>query len=977
MSRLIKIADWSGEKRGNVVFVHGLGGHPYDTWRRSPTDDTLWPLWLAEDVKGLSVYSLGYISPPTNWIGTAMPLLDEAANALRVLLNGPELREGSIVFVCHSLGGLIVKQILRAANEQRANRETADFLARVRQVIFIATPHTGSGKATLIEKLGFWTWGSDAARDLVANKPELRDLNFGYRILARERKEQLRHLSYYEMVNTLFGRIVEPNSADPGLPDCTPTPIREDHITIAKPRRRDELVYAETKNFISKLAPEAADAAELRPYPLEPFKMDWSWSRLVPKVVRIAAMVLVATGIWLGVPRLHAIYSAIFSTQAQVKQTRLKVEDTRSDVAEVLRIVSQKEGVPLETLRAILNEMGEVATTADSGEIGRLLTKKAAEFKVLTERLSRLSDVDPEVGRLRLLAADALKAGHFNDADSSLAAAELRDLAGLGDLETMARQKQLSAAETRGQRGDAAMLRTNPDAYREAAAHYAEAARIAMASDANIGRQYAIKQGLSLVTLGDEFGQNQALVDAVDFFQNKIATVDRNNNSLDWAEMQNDLGNALLTLGQRESGTEKLEQALASYREALKERTRERVPLDWAGTQNDLGNALSELGQRESGTEKLEQAVASYREALTERTRERVPLDWAGTQNNLGNALLTLGQRESGTEKLEQAVASYREALKEWTRERGPLDWARTQNNLGIALLTLGRRESGTEKLEQAVASYREALTERTRERVPLDWAGTQNNLGNALSELGQRESGTEKLEQAVASYREALTEWTRERVPLDWARTQNNLGIALSELGQRESGTEKLEQAVASYREALTEWTRERVPLDWARTQNNLGIALSELGQRESGTEKLEQAVASYREALTEWTRERVPLDWARTQNNLGNALLTLGQRESGTEKLEQAVASYREALTEWTRERVPLDWARTQNNLGIALSELGQRESGTEKLEEAVAAYREALKEFTSKAAPNQHDISQQNVASCLALVEQRRKK
>jgi len=26
MSRLIKIADWSGEKRGNVVFVHGLGG---------------------------------------------------------------------------------------------------------------------------------------------------------------------------------------------------------------------------------------------------------------------------------------------------------------------------------------------------------------------------------------------------------------------------------------------------------------------------------------------------------------------------------------------------------------------------------------------------------------------------------------------------------------------------------------------------------------------------------------------------------------------------------------------------------------------------------------------------------------------------------------------------------------------------------------------------------------------------------------
>jgi hypothetical protein len=86
MSRLIKIADWSGEKRGNVVFVHGLGGHPYDTSRRRADDGTFWPLWLAQDISGLAVYSLGYTSPPTNWIGTAMPLLDEAAHALRVLL---------------------------------------------------------------------------------------------------------------------------------------------------------------------------------------------------------------------------------------------------------------------------------------------------------------------------------------------------------------------------------------------------------------------------------------------------------------------------------------------------------------------------------------------------------------------------------------------------------------------------------------------------------------------------------------------------------------------------------------------------------------------------------------------------------------------------------------------------------------------------------------------------------------------------
>jgi NAD(P)-dependent dehydrogenase (short-subunit alcohol dehydrogenase family) len=57
---------------------------------------TFWPLWLAEDVKGLAVYSLGYVSPPTNWIGTAMPLLDEAALALRVLRNSEDLKTGPI-----------------------------------------------------------------------------------------------------------------------------------------------------------------------------------------------------------------------------------------------------------------------------------------------------------------------------------------------------------------------------------------------------------------------------------------------------------------------------------------------------------------------------------------------------------------------------------------------------------------------------------------------------------------------------------------------------------------------------------------------------------------------------------------------------------------------------------------------------------------------------------------------------------------
>jgi tetratricopeptide (TPR) repeat protein/pimeloyl-ACP methyl ester carboxylesterase len=973
MARLIKIADWSGGKRGNVVFVHGLGGHPYDTWRRAPNDGTFWPLWLAEDVKGVSVYSLGYISPATNWLGTAMPLLDEAANILRLLLNETELRDGPIAFICHSLGGLIVKQILRAANEQRSNPAAADLVARTREVVFIATPHTGSGKATLMETLGFLVWGSDSARDLVANKPELRDLNFGYREFVKTRGDQISHLSFYEMVNTPLGRIVQPDSADPGLPNCTPTPFREDHVTIAKPRRRDELLYVETRNFVAKLAPEPASPGLLRSYPLEPFTLEWSWSQLVPKLVRIAAIGLVIAAIWLGIPRLHRLASTIVETRTEVAETRSKIDDTQAKVDQILLRISKTEGVPLETLRAILAAMGTVATTADQAEISRLLTAKAAEFNALTERLNRLSDADPEVARLRLAAADALKRGQFAEADSSLAGAEARDLAGLGDLEAIARQKRLSAAETRAQRASAAMLRANPDAYLEAAAHYAEAARIAQVVDPKTALRYTIDRGQSLMALGADFGRNESLQQAIDLFRATQAQLNPAPDTDDEAWVRTNLGNALVALGQREAGTEKLKEAIAAQREALKGRPRERVPYYWAMTQYNLGNALWALGQRESGTEKLDEAVTAYREALKEMTIEHNPYDWASAQSNLALALWQLGQRESGTEKLDQAAAAFREAQKALTRERYPLEWALTQNNLGNVLWTLGTRETDPEKFHEAIIAFREALKERTRERVPLDWAATQNNIGNTLVALAQREGGTTGLKEAIAAYREALKEITRDRYHLGWATVQNNLGTALWSLGISERDTGKFDEAVAAYRDALTERTRDRVPLDWAATQFNLGNALLSLGESENGTEKIDQAVAAYRAALSVTSREQAPLAWAKMLGNLGQALATIDQRNNDTAILTEAIANYRQALQEATREHAPLDWATIQYNLGAALYALGSRQTGTQTLQEAAEAFRATLQERTRERDPLNWAKAQAFLGAALCTIGQ----
>jgi hypothetical protein len=57
MSQLIKVAGWTGGVRAIAIFIHGLGGHAYDTWQRGTDSQSFWPLWLATDVNGLAVYT--------------------------------------------------------------------------------------------------------------------------------------------------------------------------------------------------------------------------------------------------------------------------------------------------------------------------------------------------------------------------------------------------------------------------------------------------------------------------------------------------------------------------------------------------------------------------------------------------------------------------------------------------------------------------------------------------------------------------------------------------------------------------------------------------------------------------------------------------------------------------------------------------------------------------------------------------------
>ncbi|MGH6829782.1 MAG: tetratricopeptide repeat protein, partial [Methylocella sp.] len=407
--------------------------------------------------------------------------------------------------------------------------------------------------------------------------------------------------------------------------------------------------------------------------------------------------------------------------------------------------VAREKGVEVASLRAVLVKLGEAGIPEE--DIPKRLDAKADELLALRAEIKVLRLGPPTLASIAEEAQNLINKGELDAARDALSRG--RDAARAVRIDSIRYEAGFLAQEAR--------LDDLQLAYRSAAAKYSESASLVAPFDARQQWRFLGDQARELYSQGIEFGDNAALVEAIDIYRRCLDLAPLSERPLDWAATENDLGNTLLALGERGNGTAQLQEAIAAYHNALKQWTRERVPLDWATAQNNLGLALWTVGERESGTVQLEEAVSAFREVLKEWSRDRVPADWAVTENNLGNALMRLGERESGTSRLEEAISAFREALKENTRELVPLDWAMIQNNLCGALRALGERESGTARLEEAVAACREALQERTRERVPLDWAMTQSNLGNALMRLGERETGTSRLEEAVVAYRNAL----------------------------------------------------------------------------------------------------------------------------------------------------------------------------------------------------------------------------
>ncbi|KAI9808253.1 MAG: hypothetical protein M1825_004710 [Sarcosagium campestre] len=131
----------------DIVAVHGLGGDAIDTWTH-PKSKAFWLKdFLPKQIPDARVMTFGYNAAAAFEQSTA-EVIDHAKSLLTSLVDKREESEEvhrPLIFVAHSLGGIVVKQALLQAKLEPRYQSIKDATLGI---IFFGTPHRGSDKAT-------------------------------------------------------------------------------------------------------------------------------------------------------------------------------------------------------------------------------------------------------------------------------------------------------------------------------------------------------------------------------------------------------------------------------------------------------------------------------------------------------------------------------------------------------------------------------------------------------------------------------------------------------------------------------------------------------------------------------------------------------------------------------------------------------------------------------------------------------------
>ncbi len=186
-----------------------------------------------------------------------MSIPEQADSILEALSVEPGLTNAPLILVGHSLGGLVIKTMVQHGLQHNVGRHRK-IVERIKGIVFIGTPHFGSGWASLMSWIPFSRENAQV-RNLKKDDPHLLELHKA--VLATLDRRTIRTRVYVESkevsLRKIFGlnllpssRVVSAASSEPHIPGETGVPIPTDHISICKPKDKNQLIHKSLLKFV-------------------------------------------------------------------------------------------------------------------------------------------------------------------------------------------------------------------------------------------------------------------------------------------------------------------------------------------------------------------------------------------------------------------------------------------------------------------------------------------------------------------------------------------------------------------------------------------------------------------------------------------------------------------------------------------------------------------------------------------------------
>lgn len=271
--------------QADLVFVHGLMGGALSTWSHS--NGFVWPVAACDEFATVRVISVDYTASPSRWSKGSLSIPEYAKSLGDLLHHNGVGNERPVFFVCHSLGGLIVKEMLRLAHTTSVGERFPYLRLSVRGIVFLGTPHRGSPPAWMLRiACLLMVRPSPVVIRLRSQNPSLAECHEWFKDAWGSKALNCEVFAYGES-RPLFGLtvVVPRHSADPELAGVPLISLEADHSEVCKPESRRSQTYLAVRQMIERAGVQASPRPQVPQADALEFELDFRCRSTCRRVV--------------------------------------------------------------------------------------------------------------------------------------------------------------------------------------------------------------------------------------------------------------------------------------------------------------------------------------------------------------------------------------------------------------------------------------------------------------------------------------------------------------------------------------------------------------------------------------------------------------------------------------------------------------------------------------------------------------------